>query len=77
MSVGERPKVLVPVANGSEEMEAVIIIDVLVRAGAEVHMASVEESKEVRHRALLLIPFVHSEMTSALSGSFVLLRGFT
>lgn len=36
-----------PVANGSEEMEAVIIIDVLVRAGAEVHVASVEDSKEV------------------------------
>jgi 4-methyl-5(b-hydroxyethyl)-thiazole monophosphate biosynthesis len=48
VTVGERPKVLVPVANGSEEMEAVIIIDVLVRAGADVHVASVEDSNEVR-----------------------------
>jgi 4-methyl-5(b-hydroxyethyl)-thiazole monophosphate biosynthesis len=40
-------KVLVPVANGSEEMEAVIIIDVLRRAGAEVVVASVEEGLEV------------------------------
>lgn len=33
---------LVPVADGSEEMEAVIIIDVLRRAGVDVHVASVE-----------------------------------
>lgn len=33
--------VLVPVADGSEEMEAVILIDVLRRAGAEVSVASV------------------------------------
>lgn len=34
-------KVLVPIANGSEEIEAVCIIDVLRRAGAEVTVASV------------------------------------
>lgn len=37
---------LVPVANGTEPMEAVIIIDVLRRAGADVTVASVE--KDVR-----------------------------
>ena len=36
-------KVLVPVAQGTEEMEAVTIIDVLRRAGAEVIIASVDE----------------------------------
>lgn len=40
-------KVIVPVANGSEEAETVIIVDVLRRSGAEVVLASVEESLEV------------------------------
>jgi len=35
------PKVLVPIADGTEEIEAVCIIDVLRRAGAEVTVASV------------------------------------
>lgn len=39
--------VLVPVGTGTEEMEAVITIDVLRRAGAAVTVASVESSKEV------------------------------
>ena len=40
-------KVLVPIADGSEEMEAVITIDVLRRAGAEVIVASVMEKPTV------------------------------
>ncbi|XP_050211138.1 protein DJ-1 homolog C isoform X2 [Mercurialis annua] len=41
-------KVLVPIGFGTEEMEAVIIIDVLRRAGAEVVVASVEPQLEIQ-----------------------------
>lgn len=41
-------KVLVPVADGSEEIETVTIVDVLRRAGAEVTMASVMPELLVR-----------------------------
>ncbi|MFO7653103.1 MAG: DJ-1/PfpI family protein [Candidatus Krumholzibacteriia bacterium] len=41
-------RVLVPVGDGSEEIEAVTIIDVLRRAGAEVTVASVTGAHEVR-----------------------------
>lgn len=40
-------KVLVPIANGTEEIEAVCIIDTLRRAGAEVTVASVEAALQV------------------------------
>ena len=36
-----------PIGSGSEEMEAVILIDVLRRAGADVIVASVEAETEV------------------------------
>lgn len=36
-----------PIGFGTEEMEAVIMVDVLRRAGAEVTMASVESELEV------------------------------
>lgn len=39
--------VLVPIANGTEEIEAVTIIDVLVRGGANVCVASVESTLQV------------------------------
>lgn len=40
-------QVLVPIGFGTEEMEAVILVDVLRRAGAEVIVASVEQQLEV------------------------------
>ena len=43
-----KKRVLVPIADGTEEMEAVIVADVLRRAGAEVTLASVEEKGERR-----------------------------
>ncbi len=52
--------VLVPVAQGTEEMEAITIIDVLRRAGASVIVASVDEmmikaSKGIEFKADILI----------------------
>ncbi|KAL9383380.1 hypothetical protein Peur_023703 [Populus x canadensis] len=41
------PQVLVPIANGTEEMEAIIIIDILRRAKVNVVVASVEDSLEI------------------------------
>uniref|UniRef100_A0A6N2NH12 DJ-1/PfpI domain-containing protein n=1 Tax=Salix viminalis TaxID=40686 RepID=A0A6N2NH12_SALVM len=41
------PRVLVPVANGTEEMEAIIIIDILRRAKVNVVVASVEDNLEI------------------------------
>ncbi|CAL0310674.1 unnamed protein product [Lupinus luteus] len=41
------PKILVPIANGTEEMEAVIIIDILRRAKADVVVASVGDKLEI------------------------------
>lgn len=40
-------QILVPIANGSEEMEAIMIIDVLRRAKANVVVASVEDKLEI------------------------------
>ncbi|KAM1152072.1 hypothetical protein EV1_034378 [Malus domestica] len=40
-------KVLVPIGYGTEEMEAVIIVDVLRRAGADVTVASVEPQLQI------------------------------
>lgn len=40
-------QVLVPIANGTEEMEAVMIIDVLRRAKANVTVASVEDKLDI------------------------------
>ena len=45
-------KVLVPIADGTEEIEAVCIIDVLRRAGAEVVVASVGEKTVTCSREL-------------------------
>ncbi|XVE49204.1 hypothetical protein DITRI_Ditri01bG0063600 [Diplodiscus trichospermus] len=47
-STASTKKVLVPVGFGTEEMEAVILIDVLRRAGAEVMVASVEPQLEIQ-----------------------------
>jgi len=48
-------KVLVPIADGSEEIEAVCIIDTLRRAGAEVTVASVDQLQVTASRCVKLV----------------------
>jgi protein deglycase len=48
-------KVLVPIADGTEEIEAVCIIDVLRRAGAEVTVASVDKLQITASRGVKLV----------------------
>lgn len=50
-----RKKVLVPIADGIEEIESVCIIDVLRRAGAEVTVASVDGLEVVASRGVKLV----------------------
>lgn len=46
-SFNHTPRVLIPVANGSEEMEVVTIVDILKRAKIDVIIASVEKSVQI------------------------------
>ena len=48
-------KVLVPIADGTEEIEAVCIIDTLRRAGAEVSVASVGQLQIVASRGVKIV----------------------
>lgn len=50
------PNVLIPIANGTEEMEAVITIDILRRAQWNVVVAGVDEGPVTASRGVRLIP---------------------
>lgn len=50
------PSVLVPLAQGCEELEAVTIIDLLVRAGIEVVSAGLEAGPVIASRGVVLLP---------------------
>jgi len=55
MTEATKRKVLVPIADGTEEIEAVCIIDVLRRAGAEVTVASVGDLQITASRGVKLV----------------------
>jgi 4-methyl-5(b-hydroxyethyl)-thiazole monophosphate biosynthesis len=50
-----KQRVLVPIADGTEEMEAITIIDVLRRAGAEVTIASVGDLQVTASRGVTIV----------------------
>ncbi|KAL9433192.1 hypothetical protein AB3S75_028084 [Citrus x aurantiifolia] len=70
------PQILVPIANGSEEMEAVIIIDILRRAKANVVVASVEDKLEIlASRQVKLVADMLIDEAAKLSYDLIVLPG--
>jgi protein deglycase len=65
------PTVLVPLAQGCEELEAVTIIDLLRRAGIEVITAGLDDKPVVASRGVKLIPDM--TLDEALSRDFTML----
>ncbi|MCR4440480.1 MAG: DJ-1/PfpI family protein [bacterium] len=68
-------KVLVPIANGIEELEAVTVIDVLRRAGAEVTVAAVDNLQVVASRGTKLVADVPIGACEMLTFDLIALPG--
>ena len=62
------PKVLVPLAQGCEEIEAVTVIDILRRAGIEVVSVGLDDSPVRASRGVMLLP--DTTLEAALHDSF-------
>ena len=62
------PKVLVPLAQGCEEIEAVTVIDILRRAGIEVVSAGLDDRPVRASRGVMLVP--DTTLDAALHDSF-------
>ncbi|KAK9152988.1 hypothetical protein Sjap_000468 [Stephania japonica] len=72
----DTPQILVPIANGTEEMEAIMIIDTLRRAKANVVVASVEDKVEiVASRKVKIVADVLLEEAAKLSFNLIVLPG--
>ncbi|KAF6136812.1 hypothetical protein GIB67_030097 [Kingdonia uniflora] len=70
------PQILVPIANGTEEMEATMIIDILRRAKANVVVISVEDKLEVvASRGVKLVADVLLDEAAKLSYDLIVLPG--
>ncbi len=75
MSHDAVPRVLVPIADGTEEIEAVCIIDVLRRAGVTVTVASVGELQITASRGVKLVADCLIEECRGASYDLVVLPG--
>ncbi|KAF9587767.1 hypothetical protein IFM89_005499 [Coptis chinensis] len=72
----DTPQILVPIANGTEEMEAIMIIDILRRAKANVVVASVEDKLEiVASRKVKLVADMFLEEAAKLPYDLIVLPG--
>ena len=70
-------RVLVPLANGFEDIEAVSVIDVLRRGGVDVVTASIHDGREVRsaHRVTMRADVLLSDVQSEVFDAIVLPGG--
>lgn len=71
------PKILVPLAEGCEEMEAVIAIDTLRRASFEVTAAGLKEGPLTASRGVTLVPDTTMDRIRALDFDAIVLPGGT
>jgi len=69
------PSVLVPLATGCEEIEAVTIIDLLRRAGIEVTVAGLEAGPVLASRGVRLLPDTTLDTVVEASFDLVVLPG--
>ena len=67
--------VLVPLAQGCEELEAITIIDILVRAGIKVTTAGLDESPVVASRGTTIIPDTQIQNVQNIQFDMVVLPG--
>lgn len=75
MTPATPPRVLVPLAAGVEEMEAVILVDVLRRAGWTVRSAGLTPGPVTASRRVVLVPDVTLDTVSAAEVDLLLLPG--
>ncbi len=68
-------KVLVPIADGTEEMEAVIAVDLLRRAGCEVCVAALDGGTVTAARGVRLVPDVAWDTVDPLRFDALVLPG--
>lgn len=69
------PKVLVPLAQGCEEIEAVTVIDILRRAGIEVVSAGLDDQPVRASRGVMLLPDTTLDTALKLDFDMVVLPG--
>ncbi|RKZ48741.1 MAG: DJ-1 family protein, partial [Gammaproteobacteria bacterium] len=62
------PRVLVPLAQGCEELEAITIIDLLRRAGIEVISAGLDTENVIASRGVKIVP--DTDLESALKDNY-------
>ena len=68
-------RVLVPLAQGCEELEAITITDLLVRAGIEVTTAGLDEQPVVASRGITILPDTQLQKVQDIQFDMIVLPG--